>query len=116
MIKILSNQTMKGKSSISKLSNLAKEQDLIESILAYFILLKSGEMTKEELDTKCQEFIMEKEKLDYVDFDIEDSLKTLKEMELIKNEKQKFSAIKLNESIKIIKEYYKKMIFKEIEE
>jgi hypothetical protein len=106
---------MKGKASILKLTELAKEQEMIEISLSYFMLLH-GSLRKEDLDTKCQDFIVKNEKVFYVDFEVDDAIEKLTKMKLISlNEDLKYHAVPMIKGIQILKDHYKEIFFNEIE-
>jgi hypothetical protein len=106
---------MKGKASILKLTELAKEQEMIEVSLSYCMLLNES-LKKEDLDTKCQDFILKNEKVSYVDFEVDDAIDKLTAMKLISlNEDSKYRAVPMLEGIQILKDHYKEIFLKEIE-
>lgn len=82
-----------------RLADDAEEEECKEAILAYYFLLTSDKaLSKVELDHKIQTWLLEKWDC-AIDFEIDDALNKLLELDLLKESKQNFIAVSIDEAI-----------------
>ena len=84
----------------SMLIDLAEEQECKEAMMAYYFLLNSNkQLNEEELDNLIEDW-MEKEHNTKIDFEVDDALKKLKKLNLLKcDENRIISVLSLDEAL-----------------
>ncbi len=85
----------------SNIIDSAEEQEFKESVLGYyFLLIEPKPITYKELDKMAEDWILKKIGVD-VDFEVEDSLRKLNNLELtIKDENDGYTVVSLKESLR----------------
>ncbi|KAJ3678214.1 hypothetical protein LUZ60_002017 [Juncus effusus] len=74
-----------GKGTLLHLCDDVIQQEVKEVILSYFLLMKKGEATKEDLDKRCEDFI--KEELNkQCDFDVDDAVAKLDKLGIVRRD------------------------------
>ncbi|KAJ3678213.1 hypothetical protein LUZ60_002016 [Juncus effusus] len=71
-----------GKGTLLHLCHDLIEQEVKEVILSFFLLMKTGEATKEDLDKKCEDFLKEKFNKQ-CDFDVDDAVDKLDRLGIV---------------------------------
>lgn len=85
-----------------RLANDAEEEECKEAILAYYFLLTAQQpILKHELDKKIEAWLTTKWKCE-VNFEIDDALEKLIELGLVQKSNGKFTAINIEEGIKVL--------------
>jgi hypothetical protein len=75
-----------------------EEQEFKEAVLGYSILLREGEMTKADLDARCERWLADHMGLK-VDFEIEDALAKLVRDDLVIQKGDRYAARPLSEAL-----------------
>ena len=68
-----------GRGTLLNLCDEVIQQEVKEVIVAYFVLMTQGKATKEELDGRCEELLLEEFK-EEVDFEVHDAITKLKKL------------------------------------
>ena len=74
-----------GRGTLLNLCDEVIHQEVKEVITAYFVLMTQGKATKEELDRRCEELLLEEFK-EEVDFDVHDAVTKLKKLGIAKRD------------------------------
>ena len=82
-----------------RLANDAEEEECKEAILAYYFLLIRGPMTRKQLDTTIESWLLDQWHC-HVDFEIDDALNKLLVLSLVSEESGQLSALALEQAIK----------------
>ena len=82
-----------------RLANDAEEEECKEAILAYYFLLIQGPMSRKQLDTAIEDWLLEQWHCN-VDFEIDDALNKLLVLSLVSEENGQLSALTLERAIK----------------
>jgi hypothetical protein len=109
-----SPNSSQGKSAILKLTELANNQESIEVILAYYCLSKSP-MNKNDLQKKCGNLILEIKKLTYIKFEVEDALKKMKNLGILKEKSGIYYVRNHEKTFKILIQYHQQELTKDLE-
>lgn len=75
-----------------------EEQELKETLLAYFILCRDGTLKESELDARCEEFLFQKFGIE-VDFEVADALEKLTREKLVTVSGTHYTAIPLEQAL-----------------
>ncbi len=82
-----------------RLANDAEEEECKEAILAYYFLLIQGPMSRKQLDTAIEDWLLDQWYC-HVDFEIDDALNKLLVLSLISEKNGQLSAVTLERAIK----------------
>lgn len=82
-----------------RLANDAEEEECKEAILAYYFLLIQGPMSRKQLDSVIEDWLLDQWYC-HVDFEIDDALNKLLVLSLVSEENGQFSAVTLEPAIK----------------
>jgi hypothetical protein len=75
-----------------------EEQEFKETVLSYYVLWREGEMTKEQLDRRCERLVAEQFG-EEVDFEVDDAIQKLVRDELVVPSGDRYAARPLREAL-----------------
>lgn len=98
--------------ALAHIIDLAEVEECKEAILAYFFLLQQEYTRKDSLDQKIEGYMLEKYSVK-IDFEVSDSIKKLKEMDLLIDaaaDKNMIKVIPLESSQTVLKKHWNQLI------
>ena len=97
--------------ALAHIIDLAEVEECKEAILAYFFLFQQEYTSKDSLDQKIEDYMLEKYSV-RIDFEVSDGIKKLKEMNLLTSaaDDSKIGVIPLQSSQTILKEHWNQLI------
>ncbi len=87
----------------------AETEECKEAMLAYFFLITNGQCSREELDD-CIEKYIKKQYAVPMDFEIDDGLRKLHQAGLLSEDKEKISAVSVQEALKKLKQQWNTVV------
>ncbi|KAH9618800.1 hypothetical protein KSS87_018761 [Heliosperma pusillum] len=91
-----------GRGTLLHLCDDVIQQEVKEVIIAFFVLMKYGKFTSQDLDRKCEELILEEFK-ENCNFDVDDAVTKLEKLRLVsKDENQRYSCVDVKKANDII--------------
>ncbi len=89
--------------ALAWLIEMASSEEAKEALLAYGFLLAGGAMERETLDREIEDFMRDRFKVE-MDFEVEDGLRKLRDLELLEKEGAKLRVKDLETAFEILKE------------
>ncbi|XP_074309211.1 uncharacterized protein LOC141643800 [Silene latifolia] len=91
-----------GRGTLLHLCDDVIQQEVKEVIISFFVLMKYGDFTSQDLDRKCEELILEEFK-ENCNFDVDDAVTKLEKLRLVsKDEEQRYKCVDLMKANHII--------------